>query len=219
MTDNLKNFIQENRESFDEPGFRNDGWQRLEKRLDENRPARVFSINHLLKYAAAAAIIILAGFAVYRLAMPKERGEEIVQSKNDPPQTIPAGDTMKPEEKQDVEIAKEEPAVGVPETLHNESDAQFVIHTYKKDIQDKQAKLATLKEADPVLYKQFEEDLSSLAVSFEALKESNKKQINNEQVLKAMLQNLHFQSVLLNKQLEITRQLNNKSSHDTIKSL
>lgn len=225
MKDNLKSFIQNNKEAFDELEPSNSSWQDLESKWHKKPQGKVIAVRTLWKYAAAILAIIVCGVAIY-LGTKKHDEQSLIVHKTPEGQVQSLPDTA--ETPAQVNVDQVQPAMAQkptqtepePEIIEKISPTDNSIYSFTKDIKNKQAQLASLKLKDPELYQKFEEDLASLAVSFEALKQSRGKNINNEQVLKAMLQNLHFQSVLLNKQLEITRQLNENSKiDDTLKTL
>ncbi len=67
-----------------------------------------------------------------------------------------------------------------------------------------------LKKTEPELYKEFSKDAEMLETSYDALKAQLSKGVNSEKLLEAMIGNLKMQADLLNKQLEILKQVHKK---------
>ncbi|HLX92631.1 MAG TPA: hypothetical protein VKR32_13160, partial [Puia sp.] len=76
--------------------------------------------------------------------------------------------------------------------------------------------LKKIKKDEPLLYKQFSSDVYKLDTVYQSLKKQLPKNPNREQLLEAMIQNLQLQMELLNRQLNIIKQINNskKSAYE-----
>lgn len=191
----LENFIRNNREEFDgeEPSPR--VWKDLQKQL-EAAPAPVKKNNggsvitmRILKWSAAAAILLLAGLGVFHLIGP---------SKN----TGTAG--VKPNEDLLQKI--------------NPTYAKEVYH-FTQLIELKQSELKQIEKDDPELYQQFLGDIQQLDSSYNNLKKELPSNPNREQLLEAMIENLKMQTELLNQQLQVIQQIKQSKTSNNVKTI
>ena len=190
MNRRLKDFIDENRRAFDDETPSKDAWERIERSigLNNSKPAKRFSINRVLKWSAAAAIIFLLAGGAYWLLIDK--GE---------PATISNQRTTSP-----------------AMNNGNGSDLsriapEFAAEANKiyKAIEEQQEQLKLMTEQQPELYSQFAQDLAALDSSYRVLKQQAVQTPSREVIIKAMLQNLQLQAELLGKQLLIIHELKN----------
>jgi hypothetical protein len=204
MGNRLEQFINDNRDQFDsdEPGEQ--VWKKLEQQLaaeknqitnynnqnakpktQKSKQANVFMI---LRWSAAAAILILAGVGVYSLLNKPVITGPIVE-KRQPPAVDPlppAGDAIL----KDI----------------NPTYAQEVYH-FTQLIELKQNELKEIEKENPYLYKKFVSDINKLDSSYNALKRELPANPNREQLLQAMIENLRLQTGILNQQLNIINQI------------
>jgi len=78
----------------------------------------------------------------------------------------------------------------------------------------KQSELKQIEKDHPELYQRFVKDMNKLDSSYQALKTELPKNANRELLLEAMIQNLRLQTELLNQQLSIIKQLNQKNTKE-----
>jgi hypothetical protein len=95
----------------------------------------------------------------------------------------------------------------------NPTYAKEVYH-FTQLIELKQSELKQIEKEHPELYLQFVKDINRLDSSYQALKTELPKNANRELLLEAMIQNLKLQSELLNQQLSIIKQLNQKNTKE-----
>lgn len=194
MSKRIEKFIQDHRAEFDSEEPSPMIWQKLEKELiPAAGKAKVVPIKSsismvVLRWSAAAAILLLAGLGVYHLVVqPKNNGV-------DGPQ-----------------VAKQTTAEGSPKDAEllkdiNPTYAKEVYH-FTQLIELKQSELKQLEKDNPALYKQFTCDINRLDSSYITLKKELPNNPNREQLLEAMIQNLRLQTELLNQQLQIIQQI------------
>ncbi len=89
-----------------------------------------------------------------------------------------------------------------PETGDNKE-----MYYYAKLIELKHEELKTLEKDEPLLYRQFSGDVQKLDSVYHSLKTQLPNNSNREQVIEAMISNLQLQIGLLNKQLDIIKQI------------
>jgi hypothetical protein len=204
MSKGLEQFIRDHRSAFDtdEPGEH--VWKNLEQQLiakdqKEQKKATnggLIKMLKVLRWSAAAAILILAGIGIYSLL-------------NKRPIEGPAY--------ADNQSNKETPAVN--ERLLKEINpgyAQEVVQ-FTQLIELKQNELKEIEKENPNLYKMFVADINKLDSSYNALKKELPENPNREQLLEAMIENLRLQTEILNQQLSIINQIKASKSahHDT----
>jgi hypothetical protein len=81
--------------------------------------------------------------------------------------------------------------------------------SYTSMIDDKREELQKLVNDDPQISKQFEVELKALNENYQHLRAELPKNPNQEDVLKAMIENLQWQTDLLNQQLNILQKIKN----------
>ena len=195
MSNRLEDFIKDNRDAFDSDEPRHQLWRDLQARVAESKKDdRVIHLNFLKWTAAAAIVVMLIGsFYMYKIGggstMP-------VLTKNN------SSTTVTPEE-----VLRE----------LSPSYAKEVYH-FTQLIELKQSELKQIEKEHPELYQRFVKDINKLDSSYQALKTELPKNANRELLLEAMIQNLKLQTELLNQQLSVIKQLNqkNKQENETV---
>lgn len=193
----LENFIRDHREEFDgeEPSPR--VWKDLQQQLQaeakpapkKNKGGRLLTLT-ILKWSAAAAILVLAGLGVFHL-IDKPDHNGTAQSK------INRDDLL---QKINPTYAKE-------------------VYHFTQLIELKQEELKQIEKDNPELYQQFLGDISQLDSSYKSLKKELPSNPNREQLLEAMIENLKMQTALLNQQLQIIQQIKQSKTNSNVKFL
>lgn len=206
MSKGLEQFMHDHREEFDtnEPGEH--VWKNLEQQLATKEPTKkkqtqrnnVVAMLKVLRWSAAAAILILAGIGIYSL--------------------LNKGGFNSPDYAQD-QPNRDTPAPTVNERLLKEINpgyAQEVVQ-FTQLIEIKQNELKEIEKENPNLYKMFVADINKLDSSYNALKKELPENPNREQLLEAMIENLRLQTEVLNQQLSIINQIkaSKSANHDT----
>ncbi|NML23189.1 hypothetical protein HHL16_20090 [Pseudoflavitalea sp. G-6-1-2] len=182
----LENFINDHREDFDSDVPSPRVWKDLEKQLQPAQPAvkqggRLIPMT-ILKWSAAAAILVLAAFGVFHLMNKPTTGTE---------------------------VAKGNPAIKSNDDLLQKINPTYAkeVYHFTQLIELKQEELKQIEKDNPELYQQFLEDISKLDSSYNNLKKELPSNPNREQLLEAMIENLKVQTDLLNQQLQIIQQI------------
>jgi hypothetical protein len=89
---------------------------------------------------------------------------------------------------------------------------------YATSITDKKKELNKLSKASPELIKGFNQDLESLSGSYEELKDELPNNPNQEEILNRMINNLHWQMEMLDQQLDIMKEKNNKKGDEFVQT-
>lgn len=182
MSDKLRQFIDDNREDFDSAEPSPQLLKKIKKELDGDTKVR--SLNWpVLKIAAAFAAIVLLTVTVYLLLAQK---------------------------KEQKDVARTDPFI---EEVAASTDPVYAkqIQHFQEVIDLQQSELEKMKKDYPELYKQFVGDINELDSSYQSLKSNLSSNINRETLLEAMIQNLQLQSELLNRQLQIIKEVKQKN--------
>jgi hypothetical protein len=230
MNNRLEKFVQEHRDEFDDQSPAPELWDRIRERLEspparpeekQETPVRSLPFKRWLAAAAVAALLGLSGWLYYAL-----RQQPVSQPVAGQVHRAPAGtpDTTQPAS---AEQADANPADILPETAQaapadgtgqqhagktepsagRMEDARSEIYYYSKLIEIKHHELKTLQKDEPLLYKQFAGDVNRLDSVYQSLKTQLPQNPNREQLIEAMISNLQLQIGLLNKQLDIIKQI------------
>lgn len=99
-------------------------------------------------------------------------------------------------------------------TVAKNPDIMALSPTYAKEItqftsmvETKREELKELEQEDPELYHQFDGELTALEQNYQQLKQKLPKNPNQEELLKAMIENLNMQVDMLNQQLQIIQKI------------
>jgi hypothetical protein len=228
MSKNLENFMEQNKDAFNDYKPSEKLWDKLEADLKVSnvtlhQKAAVRKIN-MYKWVAAASVILLIGGGVFFFT---QKNIEPVQpnfvKQNDAPKATEAIitiDTAKnniaaPVNKEEKFIAeqsfenakeKQKPSKYIVEDkemlVFNESKTHFA-----KLIAYKGNEIKKLAKNDPEVYKNFAEDIDELNETYKQLNKQLPKTNNKSALINAMIYNLQVQIDLLNKQLIILNKI------------
>ncbi len=223
MSSPLEKFIFENRDKFDADIPDTRVWEKISERMnpetEKKTPVYVLSFKRWMAAAAAVVLVGLSGVLYFSMHQKKPADiagnapSEVVPDNNrsnvhlpaDTPaalaKTVPAvvQKTKGEMQTQEVSDGKEDNASGT-------SDDKTMYY-YAKLIELKHEELKTLEKDEPLLYRQFSGDVQKLDSVYHLLKTQLPKNSNREQVIEAMISNLQLQIGLLNKQLDIIKQI------------
>jgi hypothetical protein len=204
MSKDLEQFIKDNRDQFDttEPGEQI--WKKLEEQLTDKKQHNTKQkstgqktiVLTILRWSAAAAILILAGVGIFSLLNNHTRKDPDVAQQPSSPDT---------------------PAVNDPLLKAINPTYAREVHQFTQLIELKQHELKELEKENPNLYKKFVSDINKLDSSYNALKKELPENPNREQLLEAMIENLRLQTEVLNQQLSIINQIkaSKSNTHDS----
>ena len=190
MSKHLEDFIKDNREAFDNEEPRPQVWRDLQAKVAESqKDDRVLHLSFLRWTAAAAVIVMIVGATYFLLT---SNPTTTVVTKNDTPAAVS------------------------PDEVLNELNPTYAkeVYHFTQLIELKQSELKQIEKEHPELYQQFVKDINKLDSSYQALKTELPKNANRELLLEAMIQNLKLQTELLNQQLSVIKQLNQKNKQN-----
>jgi len=189
MSNRLEDFIKDNREAFDSEEPKPQLWRELQSKVAEStRDDRVFHLN-FLRWTAAAAVVVMIVGTFYMVMTSGPLTPSITQN----------GSTNV-----------------TPDQVLNELNPTYAkeVYHFTQLIELKQSELKQIEKEHPELYQRFVKDINKLDSSYQALKTELPKNANRELLLEAMIQNLRLQTELLNQQLSVIKQLNQKNKQN-----
>lgn len=188
MSDQLKQFIDENREAFDTNEPDPQLFKRIQEQVKAINPAKK-TFPRIFRFAAAAVLLVAVSITIYMLANKKDTNKTVADNK---------------------EPVFEEAVINAEPAYAKQ------INHFREMIGLQQSALKQLEKEYPKLYKQFVGDITELDSSYQSLKTNLSNNPNREMLLEAMIQNLQLQSELLNKQLLIIKEIKQKSKPNNV---
>jgi hypothetical protein len=224
MSNSLDQFINENREDFDDEIPANKIWDNIRKQLQpaKEKQTPVIHINWK-KLSVAAAVIILLGGGILLMNkknnVPPQIAVDNTKKKidNNLPKVQPAIiDSLKSQMAQTVIKSKEETKKESPAPDDQVADYKEEMYHFAKLVEIKHKELSKIEKDEPLLYKQFSGDVNKLDSVYRSLEKQLPENPNREQLIEAMIQNLQLQMDLLNHQLTIIKKINHskKSAYE-----
>lgn len=194
---NLERFVRDNREAFDDQKPLNDLWRKIETGLEKSSPNHVdpgqtspFQQIHKRSHTPWTRVIpdcrVAASVAVLLLA-----GSFLYVN-------YQYGVSHQPE------------VVAASPTYAKE------VVQYTRQIDDKRAELKQVTEDNPALYREFATDLDRLETSYQSLKADLPQNPNQDMLIRAMIQNLHYQINLLNEQLRVIQRIDRQTNENPV---
>ena len=174
---NLEQFIQNNREAFDNCEAPAGLWDKIDRSLGKEKtknsePDEIIikfkksSISKLKIWAMAASLVLLIGYSsVFYLNNKSDSTEQII-----------------------AEVAPQ----------YGDKMVQ-----YTSLIESKREEIKQIETHDPVMYKEFATEIEKLNQDYQNLQTELSQTPNQEDLVKAMVQNLQVQLDILNRQLKI----------------
>jgi hypothetical protein len=218
MSSPLEKYILENRSAFDADSPDPRIWEKINQRLEPNSskkeaPVRSVSFKSWLSIAAAVAVFGLITVIYYsrHQVNPATNLTAVKPTKIDPSshskEVVPSADSPSDvtSSNHDLGGVKSGPAEQNPGSAEPEENKEM--YYYSKLIELKHEELKTLEKDEPLLYRQFSGDVQKLDSVYHSLKSQLPDNSNREQVMEAMISNLQLQIGLLNKQLDIIKQI------------
>jgi hypothetical protein len=185
MSNNLEQFIRENKSEFNDERPSPNVWDEIEAALPKAQPkAKVVSLGNVYKLMAAAAVVCILLTSAYFIYMRKDN--------------VQTG-TITQETKQDA-IKLASPA-----------DASQMNQVFNA-IQTRQQELKEATAGNPELYSKFLDDLKVLDSTYTMLQKQAAQTPNRDVIIKAMIQNLQLQAELLYRQLMITNEIKKENT-------
>lgn len=195
MNNKIEKFIRDHRQEFDDGLPSGEVWKNIEKNLGNKKSQGNFTIRDIYKWSAAAAIFFMLLTSVYFIFIKKDSHGNF--SENEISKYLPAG----------------EDAASI--------DPVYVAAFRQAGltIEKRQEELKTAVANHPELYQKFQDDLNTLDSAYKLLREKASQSINQDVIIKAMIQNLQLQSALLARQLIILKEIKPTKTSKNEKSI
>jgi len=222
MSSPLEKFILENREKFDADPPNPSTWEKIAARMDlteEKKKAPVRSLP-FKRWLSAAAVLIAAGLTLLlyysrQQAKPQTALAQTKPVKTEPSRSQPNNNPViaRPDSSKTTLAPNTNPDATAKTSLSGENTEPAEtgenkeLYYYSKLIELKHEELKGLEKDEPLLYKQFAGDVKKLDSVYHTLQSQLPQNSNREQVIEALITNLQLQIGLLNKQLNIIRQI------------
>ena len=193
MKQRLEDFINSNRDSFDNELPSTQIWERINKNsAQEKKAAKIMNMS-MLKICAAALLILTVGVVIFLVSENNKLKTDLTASQKRLEQHI--------KDQQQIR------------TDYNNELNQIILV-----VAAKQNQLSGIGKEYPSLYRSFTADINDLNKEYEELKQVLGSVPEKEEVLDAMIQNLKLQADLLNEQLLIIHQLKSAKKNTNEKS-
>jgi hypothetical protein len=228
MSSHLEQFVSDHRDEFDDESPAPELWDKIRDNMQsrEGKPGdkkqeavmRSLPLKRWLSAVAAAAVVCVSGwlyFASHRQSVHQPVAINTPATAPDTDQQVksnPAPEIASTIPQESVQIGKDgikktspektDDAGGSPQTGYSEE-----MYYYSKLIEIKHNELKTLQKDEPLLYKKFSGDVNKLDSVYQTLKTQLPSNPNREQLIEAMIYNLRLQIGLLNKQLDVIKQI------------
>ncbi|ANE50066.1 hypothetical protein [Flavisolibacter tropicus] len=192
MKERLEEFVNTNRQAFDDEPVPAFIWDEMSQQLDQKRkPARIIRLSRFNVWAAAVAMII-AGIVIFLIAENNQLKSDLTASQ---------------------QRLKQHQLELNTTTNYDQELGQFM-----QIVASKQNQLSGIRKEYPSLYQSFTADINDLNEEYKKLKEELTSVPEQDQILDAMIQNLKLQAELLNEQLLIIQQLKSSKKNKNEKA-
>jgi hypothetical protein len=232
MSNELKNFIDQHRNEFDDYEPSSKVWDTVLNDLNKNNATVQQKATAkklvLYKWVAAASVVLLMGLGILFVTQKNKetatpdmvRTTQLTPTNTIAP-TVIVKDTpaITPLIKEEKNIAMETPKAITPITKPKKNDAiDNSINTdmiafneskahFAKLITSKQNEIKNLSKNDPEVYQNFMKDIEELNKNYKQLNQQLPRTTNKSALINAMIYNLQVQIDLLNKQLIILNKI------------
>ncbi|MDB5087039.1 MAG: hypothetical protein JWR09_1033 [Mucilaginibacter sp.] len=200
MENEFEKYLQQNKDRFETDSPSPRVWEKLERDLVEQQGRRQRLIRmQRISWGIAASILLCIGVTI---AILKTRSQAtrttIVRNASQRDSMIDNQKLMA----QKMELDSVERVAGVTDDKTRQS-----LYHYTKLIETRQKELATLRQVDPELYARSQKALIDLDVVYSCLKKQLPQSIDQQKILKSLIQNLKMQEQILNNQLQLLEEL------------
>ena len=200
MSSEFEKFVRYMRRDFDDKMPSENVWKNIEKSLPAGKEAKRFTIRDIYKWSAAAAVVFIlltSAWFLFNKKYPDNYRDENSAVKSESPENSTEPENIK----------------GIsPEYALEFKQASLAV-------ENRQRELRSAIANNPELYKKFQQDLNILDSSYRMLRQQALQSVNQDVILKAMIQNLQLQSELLNRQLMIIHEFKTTKKNNNEKDL
>jgi hypothetical protein len=223
MSGHLEKFVQDHRDQFDDESPAPELWDKIRDRMQgaevkKEAPVRSLPLRRWLSAAAAVVLVCASGWLYFSLhqkssSQPVAANQQpAALDKRGEAKTNPVPDTASAITPVTADAQTGASAQGGTGKTNESAESgqkgySEEMYYYSKLIEIKHDELKSLQKDEPLLYKKFSGDVNKLDSVYQTLKTQLPKNPNREQLIEAMIYNLKLQIGLLNKQLDIIKQI------------
>ena len=195
--DNLERFVRDNREAFDDREPLDDLWRKIETSLGKE------STNHVGSDQTPPFQRVHKSYPIHwtRVILDWRMAASVTV-------LLLAGMFLYVNNRYGV---SHQPEVVAASPTYAREVVQFT-----RLIDDKRAELKRITEDNPALYRAFATDLDRLENSYQSLKADLPLNPNQDVLIQAMIQNLHYQINLLNEQLRVIQRIDRQTHENPV---
>ena len=216
--DNLERFVRDNREAFDdrEPPNDADLWRKIDSGLDkrpsnQSEPDNSLPFQEIHKNPSPAG-----GVSAQPVPAGRSRGNGLQIGWPGLDWRVAASVALLLLAGSFLYVNYQYGVAHQPEVVAASPTYAKEVVQYTRQIDDKRAELKQMTEDNPDLYREFATDLDRLENSYQSLKAALPQNPNQDVLIKAMIQNLHYQINLLNEQLRVIQRINQQTNENPV---
>ena len=194
--DNLERFVRDNREAFDDREPLNDLWRKIEAGLDKQDKT---GSNQATPFQQVHKSQSSAGWLWRSFDWRVAASITLL---------LLAGSFLY--------VNYQYGVAHQPEVVAASPEYAKKVVQYTRLIDNKRVELKQMTEGNPALYREFATDLDRLETSYQSLKADLPRNPNQDVMIQAMIQNLHYQINLLNEQLRVIQRINRQTNENPV---
>jgi hypothetical protein len=200
MENEFEKYLQQNRGRFEKGSPSPRVWEKLQRDLVERqaRRSRVIRMRRIC-WSIAASILLCIGVT---LVIFNNKGQG---SRNAITRNTMHGDSMIDMQKITAKKMQQDSAdrtVGITDSKTRQS-----LYHYTRLIETRQEQMAALRQIDPELYLKSQKALTDLDGVYSRLKKQLPRSVDQQKILKSLIDNLKMQEQILNNQLALLEEL------------
>ena len=227
MSSHLERFVQDHRDQFDDESPAPELWDKIRDRMQgaevkagekKEAPVRSLSIKRWLSAAAAVVLVSVSGWLYFShrqkpappplaINQQPQAADTDQRAATNPGADTPATVLSEPARTGADKSKRSDAGRATPPLVKEEDSYSEEMFYYSKLIEIKHDELKSLQKDEPLLYQKFSYDVNKLDSVYLKLKTQLPENPNREQLIEAMISNLRLQIGLLNKQLDIIKQI------------
>jgi hypothetical protein len=216
MKDGFEKYVERNREDFEKGSPSAEVWQKIRGQLDlyHQKKARVIKTRRTwLSIAAGLLLFIAMGLVLLKKDKPVVQIARMPVKREN---TDPLSNKKSARELVQAARAINRPLKKRKDTFDlTGKEYRQSIYYYTRLVEIRQGQIRRLQIADPELYKESRKAIDTLDAVYGQLKNQLPGSINQEKVLRSMIENLQMQERILTNQLQLIREIqSNNRNHE-----
>ncbi|MCR8560871.1 hypothetical protein KXD93_24655 [Mucilaginibacter sp. BJC16-A38] len=200
MENEFEKYLHKNRARFEEGSPSPRVWEKLQRNLTEQhaRRQRIIRIRRISLGIAAGVLLCIGAMLLLFKNNSRLSRNAITQNTMRRDSTIESQKLLA----EKIELDSTERIAGITDNKTRQS-----LYSYAKRIETRQKQLAVLQQLNPDLYARSQKVLMDLNMGYNQLQKQLPGSLDQQKVLKALIQNLKMQELILNNQLQLLEEL------------